>query len=351
MERKIINKESFSEGKKDKKNDDDIFIGENFAAVIDGVSHKSTVLVNGKPIKIAEIIVEAIQKLDGQETPEYAKTLTFEETVKFINLYIKKYLQKYGLAEEVGKMEATGIIYSKYHNQLWLVGDCRAIYDGNVLENPLKIDGVYIDIRRNLIEALMQEGYTKEDIMEHDISRDIIKNPELLENYIKSPELRKQAEEYRAQRIKSALLECGLSEQEIEEQDLIKKYYDPRNLQKVLKNNPNMQSFGYAVFNGEYTETKNCKVATLPDNVKTIKMFSDGFQIGALDNEKDIGYAIRKRKKAAELDPLSIAQNPSTHVAVQYSQKEGRVPKSSIDDASAIVIEIQRVREDYEREE
>ena len=97
MERRIINKESFSEGKKEGHNDDAIYIGENFAAVIDGVSHKSSVMVDGEKVKIAGIIVSAIKKIDSEEAPGYAKTLTFKECLRFINMYIKKYLQKNNL--------------------------------------------------------------------------------------------------------------------------------------------------------------------------------------------------------------------------------------------------------------
>ena len=350
MQSRIINKESFSVGKNENKNDDDIYIGKNFVAVIDGVSDKSSVLVNGKKIKIAQIITEAIRKMDRPEAPIYAKTLSFEECVKFINLYIQEYLRRIGMDDEVGRMEATGVIYSRFRNQIWLVGDCKAIYDGNEIQNPLKIDEVFVDIRTKIIQALIKEGYTEEQLLKKDISIDIIKEPELLPKYIQNAELREQVEEYRSKRIKCALLECGFSEMEIEEQGLIQKFYNPRDLQQVVKNNPNMGTFGYAVFNGKNTEIKNCKVVNLPENVKTIKMFSDGFPIDVLNNDKDIGYAVRRIRKRALEDPLSIRKNPATHVAVRYSNKTNRIEENAIDDASAVIIEIARdEREENER--
>lgn len=339
MQRRIINKESFSAGKTEGHNDDNIYIGKDFAAVIDGVSNKSSVLVNGKKIKIAQIITEAIRKMDRPGAPVYAKTLSFDECVRFINLYIQEYLQRNEMDEQVGKMEATGAIYSRFHNQIWIVGDCKAIYDGKVIQNPLKIDEVVVDLRAKIIEVLMKEGYTDEQIMQTDISIEIIKKPESLYKYIKSDELREQLEAYRNYRIKCALLECGFSEAEIEAQNLIKKYYNPRNLQQLLKNNPNMGTFGYAVFNGKYTETKNCKVVNLPENVKTIKLFSDGFPVDALNNNKDVGYAVRKIRKKAAKDPLSIGINRAVQTSKRYSKKENR---RAIDDASVVIIEIAR---------
>lgn len=280
--------------------------------------------------------------MERPEAPTYAKKLRFEEFVKFINLYIKEYLQRYGVAEYVGNLEATGVIYSKYHNQVWLVGDCKAIYDGQIAQNPLRIDEVVMDIRKKIVEALLQEGYTNEDLLQKDISIDIIYNPDLLSEYIKDDKLLEQVEAYRTERIRTALLECGFSEKDIKEQELIQKYYNPRALQQMLKNNPNMKTFGYAIFNGQNTEIKNCRVVTLPNNVRTIKLFSDGFPVDALNNNEDIGYAVRTIRKRAKEDPLSIRTNLATHTSVRYSDKLNRIEEHAIDDASAVVIEIER---------
>jgi len=347
MERRIKLIESFSDGKQSGKNQDAIYVGENFVAVIDGVSHKNSILINGKPVRIADIIMEAIQKLDSDNAPCYAKAITFEEAITFINLYIKKYLGKHGMETEVGKVEATGVIYSKFHNQIWLVGDCRAIYDGIAVENPLKIDAVYIAVRRKIIEVLLREGYTKQDLIKHDISKDIIKDIGLLATYIRSQSSIDEIIKYWREILKQALLECGFSAREIEKHRLIEKYYNIRELQQLLRNNPNTNAYGYAVFNGEYTEPHNCKVVTLPPNVKTIKLFSDGFQVKDLQRG-NIDSAVRKRWENAAKDRNSINQNPATHNSVGY-RKEGVPSKYAIDDASAIVFEIEKVKEISER--
>lgn len=340
-ERVIKHIESFSAGKKQGHNDDNIYIGKDFVAVIDGVSNRSSVVVGGKQVKIAQIITEAIRKIDRPGAPVYAKTLSFEECVKFINLYIKDYLEIHGLSEQVGKMEATGVIYSRFHNQIWLVGDCKAIYDGNVAQNPLKIDEVVVDIRVKLLKALLWLGYSKKDLMQNDISLEIIKNPDSITKYIRNPKLVAKIEAYRTKRIKQALLECGFSETEIEAEGLIQKYYNPRDLQQVLKNNPNMGAFGYAVFNGTYTETKNCKVVNLPRDVREIRMFSDGFPVDALNNNKALGYAVRKIRRKAKFDKLSIRGNRAVHNSVRYSRMKNRRKEHAIDDASAVVIGIE----------
>ena len=347
MKRKIVHKESISAGKYQGKNDDDIFVGENYAAVIDGVSHKCSIMTDDGEIKIAKIITRAIQIIDGDRTGDFAKELNFDEFVRYINWYIKAYLEERGLGSSVGKVEATGIVFSKYQNQIWLVGDCRAIVDGKTYKNPLKIDDVYIDIRVQLVKALLHEGYNENDLEKNDISRKIIANPQLLEHFIKNKKTQEQIEEYRKKRIEKALLECGFMAEEIEKQDLIKKYYNPRDLQAVLKNNPNMGEYGYAIFNGMYTEQKNCRVIQLPEDAHIIKLFSDGFSTDALNNDKDIGFAIRKILNRAKNDPLSIGNNRATHPSKKHSKNR---KERAIDDASAVIIELREIEKEQQSE-
>lgn len=335
MKRKIKHIESISSGKQKGKNDDDIFVGEDYAAVIDGVSHKSKIDTENGEMKIARIITDAIRKLDGTN---YAKIMDFDTFVQYVNWYIGRFLREHGAQKFIGKMEATGVIYSKQKNQIWLVGDCRAIYDGHVVKNPLKIDDVYIDIRIKIINALLQSGYSKEFLRENDISKDIIHHPEKLSNYISNPEAREEIEEFRRSKIKTTLLECGFTEEEIEKEDLVLKYYNPRELQAMLKNNPKVcGDYGYAVFNGQYTEQKNCRVVTLPEDVKSIKLFSDGFSIDSFKKNRDIGYAVRVGWRKTAKDPLSISINKATHPAKKYGNG---AKESAIDDASAVIIEI-----------
>ena len=342
MARKIVHIESISTGKYQGKNDDDIFVGQDYVAVIDGVSHKSAIITAQGEVKIAHIITNAIKKIDGDTAPEFGKKLNFDEFVRYINWYIRKYLESKSLISFNGELEATGVVYSKHFNQIWMIGDCRAVADGRQYSNPLKIDDVYIDIRVEIVKALLRAGYNPDLLQYENISKKIIQNPKKLSSFISNPEERKKLEEYRSQRIKQALIECGFTEEEILKQDLITRFYNPRKLQEVLKNNPNMGEYGYAIFNGNYTEQKNCRVIQLPSNVKTIKLFTDGFPIDAFDRDRDISFALDATRQKAKKDPLSIGENKATHPAKLYSV---RGSEKAIDDASAVIIEIQQERE------
>lgn len=346
MERKIkvveyfcggkVQREKDDNKKDDEANDDNIYIGENYVAVIDGVSHKSSVTVNGKQIKIADIIVEAIQKAD---TTPYAKTLEFDEMVKWINLYIKTYLERNGLSSEVGKMEATAAIYSKQNNQIWLVGDCRAIYDGKIISNPLKVDELYINLRTAIIKALLSEKLCSiEDLLKKDIAKEIIQDPEfpsLLENvFFNKPKRMQELKSYWDEEIKKALLDCDIQVSKIPQE-----FYNPRNLQKIAKNNKSMGTYGYAVLDGKYTELSNCVVESLPDSAKKIILSTDGFPIDALKN--GIGSALKARNEGGKKDRLSINGNKATHSSKIYSENYFP-PSYATDDASAVEFIIEK---------
>lgn len=341
--RKIINIESTSIGKCPEKNDDDIYIGENYAAVIDGVSNKSTINTNGKTIKIANIITEAISKLDRKDAPVYAKTLEFEDFTNWINIYIKKYCEYNGIDISNKQFEATGAIYSKHHNQIWVVGDCRAIYDGTVIQHELKIDGVYADIRAKIISILLESGYSEQEIFINDISKDILKQPEETAQIIRNEKTATQIQSYIKEKMLETLLDYGFSEEEIEKDNLIEKFNTPKKLQEYSKNNPNANEYGYSVFNGIRTEPKNCIIRNLPENVKKIRLFSDGFPVKLLNNDRDLGYAIRQNRKLAKIDPLCIHEN----LEVKGTQKQTKRNDDilAFDDSSAVDIMIKQIEE------
>lgn len=344
-ERRIKNVESTSIGKITGKNDDDIYIGNNFVAVIDGVSSKSKIESGEKNITISHIITEAIKKIDRPTAPEYAKTLEMEEFIQYINMYIKRYCEeiKYPLSQN--PLEATGAIYSKYRNQIWIVGDCRAVYDDNVIENELKIDEVYMKIRAEIIRTLLELGYTEQELFSKDIAKEIIENNEKIKEYIKDEKEGNRIISYMQDVMMQTLLNCGFSIEDIREQKLLEKYCNPKKLQQYLKNNPNVGEFGYSVFNGINTETKNCVKKDLPQDVKRIILSSDGIPLNILEKSKDVGQMIRRIRRLAKNDLLSINENKAVRNATLQIDKN-----YALDDASAIIIEIEYINErDEER--
>lgn len=335
--RVIKNIESTSIGKSRIKNDDGILIGENFAAVIDGVSSKSAIIIDGKKVRIADIIIDAIKRIDSKDAPTFAKKLTLNEFLQIINMYIKKFASEHGISLEEQKLEATGAIYSKFHNQIWIVGDCRAVYDGKTIENDLRVDDLYTELRLEIIRTLLNHGYTEEDIFREDVSECIIDNPEDCIRFIKDEDEANRIKQFIRNKMHQALLDTGFTEEQIEMDNLLQRFYKPSALQEYVKNNPNARTYGYSVFNGIYTPIENCRLENLPNNVRNIRLSTDGFSIDVLKSSKDLGMAIRKNRKLAKADPISINQNLGIH----NSGVQDSLNHLAFDDESAIEIRIE----------
>ena len=81
---------------------------------------------------------------------------------------------------------ASVIIYSKKYNQIWLIGDCMALYGDNILENKLEVDELYTKIRIMTIEYFLSTGYTEEQLLEEDIARKFVQNLSKRQPYIRN---------------------------------------------------------------------------------------------------------------------------------------------------------------------
>lgn len=168
--------ESLIKGKFDKEKfcEDAIFISDEFIVLIDGATAKSDFLFNGKKTGklISEILVEAFEKLEYRSTGY--------ECIEYLNDYILKWYKKNNIyneiVKEISKPTASVIIYSKYHHQIWLIGDCTALYNGKLLDNKLAVDKLYIDIRIKLVDYLLKTGCTEKDLLKEDESLEFIKH-------------------------------------------------------------------------------------------------------------------------------------------------------------------------------
>ena len=125
--------------------EDGICITENFISIIDGVSSQSNFRYNNKKLGkiICDILLEAIPKIDIN--------LDCYQSIDFLNEYVMNYYKANGIYEHIyndaaNQPSASVIIYSKHFNQIWLIGDCMALYGNSFLTNPLKLDELYTKI-------------------------------------------------------------------------------------------------------------------------------------------------------------------------------------------------------------
>ena len=153
--------EQFTKGKvSDEKNEDRIVVTDDFIAVVDGATSQVKTLDGGKTpgALAADMVAEAIRQLPSEADMPAAAA--------FITSHFKK---------TESKPTASAAIYSRHHNQVWLIGDCQCIANDTLYTNTKKIDTLMAESRAAFIHAALLGGETVESFLTNDIGRDFIK--------------------------------------------------------------------------------------------------------------------------------------------------------------------------------
>lgn len=230
--------------------EDGICITDDFIAVIDGVSSQSQFNYENKKLGkiICDILLEAIPNLDNK--------FDCYQSIDFLNNYVIEFYKKHNIFEKISEdaanqPSASVIIYSKRYNQIWLIGDCMALYGDNILENKLEVDELYTKIRIMTIEYFLSTGYTEEQLLEDDIAKKFIQNLSKRQPYIRN------------------------------------KIYNSK--------------YDYAVIDGFNKPNKKLiKCIDVPDNIKEIVFVSDGYRKPFSSLKESEEYL----KHIKEVDPL-----------------------------------------------
>ena len=154
--------ESKIEGKKSPEScEDGLVVTADFIAVIDGSTsktphHLSPDMKNGRYAMV--LISEYIQH-------ELKPESTVEDFCEGVTSYIyNKVYRQQGIEEQMQahpeeRLTASGILYSKAKNEVWMVGDCQAIIDGKLYENNKPFEDI---VARRRVE-LIRQGFTPQE--------------------------------------------------------------------------------------------------------------------------------------------------------------------------------------------
>ncbi|MFH2113054.1 MAG: hypothetical protein ABIJ86_00940, partial [Spirochaetota bacterium] len=69
---------------------------------------------------------------------------------------------------------ASLVIYSNPRKELWFLGDCQALANGQEYQFQKEADRVLSDLRALVIHVELSQGVTEDQLMEHDVSREWI---------------------------------------------------------------------------------------------------------------------------------------------------------------------------------
>lgn len=151
--------------------EDGIFVNEHFVAVIDGVTPKGRLKWKGHTsgFYAKELILSGLDRLAGTET--YFKAFTYLNL-----LLLREYSgqQKYFLQNAEERLQATVVIYSVYHRQVWCFGDCQFMINGRLFTNEMEIDRLLAEVRSVYLALEIMQGKSVEELLVSDPSQVII---------------------------------------------------------------------------------------------------------------------------------------------------------------------------------
>lgn len=167
--------EQFLESKTgdDSKCEDGIFVSDDFLAVIDGSSGQTKKIYNGKTT--AQIAKDLIL----QTLPNLSKEIKAHDAIVACDSAIRQWYRDNDLYDYMKKYPverccATLIVYSNFHRELWMVGDCQALVDQSHITYPIFIEYLYTNIRAFYLETELKKGKTEKELRENDTGRAFI---------------------------------------------------------------------------------------------------------------------------------------------------------------------------------
>jgi len=158
---KIIEEFINSKSGKMEECEDGLFHNRDFVVVVDGVTSKSKLSKNGLTggYIAKEVIIETVKT--------FPRTIKSTEAIAILSEKLKSQEENIGV-------KATLVIYSDYHKEIWVYGNCQIMINGKRKKYETRVDKLFSLLRSFVINDLLQNGTTKSELLENDKSREII---------------------------------------------------------------------------------------------------------------------------------------------------------------------------------
>lgn len=162
-----------------KKSEDGIVVTADFVAVIDGSTSKS---------QYRHSLFRSNGRYAMQLTARYIrrmpKATTCEQFLSGVTAYIRKHYEKSmlpRLAEHPeDRLTCSAVIYSRLNHEIWMVGDCQCMLNGELFENPKPAEAELAAMRAEEVRRLLATGITQDELLRNDTARPVI-IPRMLE--------------------------------------------------------------------------------------------------------------------------------------------------------------------------
>ena len=113
------------------------------------------------------------------------KTTTSEAFFRGVTAYVRKHYKKSmlpRLAEHPeDRLTCSAVVYSRLNREIWMVGDCQCMINGELFDNPKPAEAKLAAMRAEEVKRLLATGVTQGELLRNDIARPVI-IPRMLES-------------------------------------------------------------------------------------------------------------------------------------------------------------------------
>ena len=78
------------------------------------------------------------------------------------------------------RLTCSAVVYSRLNREIWMVGDCQCLINGELYDNPKPAEAELAAMRAAEVKRLLATGMTQEELLQNDIARPTI-IPRMLE--------------------------------------------------------------------------------------------------------------------------------------------------------------------------
>jgi glycerophosphoryl diester phosphodiesterase len=163
-----------------KKSEDGIVVTPDFVAVIDGSTSKTTrryhpLRSNGECAM--RVIASYIRRMSPRNS---CHQFCVGATHAIQKVYTP--LWKPNKADIIARLKehpeerlcASAVIFSRLRREIWMVGDCQCLVNGQLYENPKPYENILAQQRADEINRLLSQGTTVDQLRREDIARPTI---------------------------------------------------------------------------------------------------------------------------------------------------------------------------------
>ena len=123
-------------------------------------------------------------QLTARYISKMPKSTTCEQFLRGVTAYIHKHYKKsmlQRLAEHPeDRLTCSAVIYSRLNREIWMVGDCQCLINGELFDNPKPAEAELAAMRAEEVKRLLATGMTPDELLRNDIARPVI-IPRMLE--------------------------------------------------------------------------------------------------------------------------------------------------------------------------